>query len=318
MDPDPKHPLEYDRTINPSVTRAQFRLLLLLMLIQVVMTAQSSYAPGVREWVKSAWAAHQAARAEAARRTQVEAIERQCMTFAQPAGKVAWEEDPQRASALRGAGADYRLVTSWQRYSGPATALIPPGAALNVPRAFIEIMPVAEPSADTGLVFLHGRRSGRGTERLVVVWAAGRVDVPEALLQSTPQVGSPVDASLSKVHGLVAVALDVGASQGSPTPSASEKSELWLRSFDEPIQMPVHWLASASPDAPTTMRIDYREQFRVYSGVADPADASHVTISYAIDNVPGTIDAYLEDNGTIRLTPRKGIVSGLRWYPNAR
>lgn len=316
MDPNPKQPLEYDRTIQPAVTRGQFRLLLLLVLIQIVMTAQSTYAPGVAKWVESAWASRQAARAAEAQRRHVAAIESQCMAFTHPAHQVAWEEDPRLAAALLNGAGTYHALAAFDSLHGPASDLIGTGAALSVPAALREVVLDAAKANDSGLVFLHGRRSGRGTERLVVVWATGRVDMSKEL-NDPPPTDTPVNGSLSKIHGLVAVALELTSGRQQLTRSPSVH-ELWLRPYGDAIDMPVHWLPPASPDCPTRMRVDYREQFRVYAGLPDPTDASHLTIDYAIDNVPGTVDAYLDDQGTVRLTPRQGVVAGLRWYPHAK
>src|SRR5437764_1049642 len=93
--------LEYEQG-RPGVTRGQFRLLLLLMLIQVVMTAQSNYAPGLIASVKAGWAARQAAAAEkarqqmvaaaeAARQQRAAALEQRCRAYTQPAETVVWE-----------------------------------------------------------------------------------------------------------------------------------------------------------------------------------------------------------------------------------
>lgn len=45
---------------------------------------------------------------------------------------------------------------------------------------------------------------------------------------------------------------------------------------------------------------------RLYFGQPDAKDASHFTIKYEIDNVPGTIDGWLQADDTVRLETRDG------------
>jgi hypothetical protein len=59
-----------------------------------------------------------------------------------------------------------------------------------------------------------------------------------------------------------------------------------------------------------------REQrLTLYHGQPDPADASHFTIAYLLDGQAGTIDGYVRDDGTIRLTVRDGALQARqpRW-----
>ena len=48
---------------------------------------------------------------------------------------------------------------------------------------------------------------------------------------------------------------------------------------------------------------------RVLAGTPDPADASHFTIDYVHNNVPGTIDGWLNDDDSVTLAPRAGQVA---------
>lgn len=48
------------------------------------------------------------------------------------------------------------------------------------------------------------------------------------------------------------------------------------------------------------------ERFRAYAGQPDPADASHFTIKYEIDHVPGTIDGWLQPDASVKLQLRDG------------
>jgi len=310
---DHRKPLEYDRTIQPAVTRRQFRLLLVLMLIQVVMTAQSTYLPGVVGWLKAQWADHQAAVAKRAEAARVAGLEQQCRAFTRPAEMVVWEEDPALAAPLLAQGG-YQPVKAYDLTSSPAGALIPPGVCATAPAALDDVLRPTLPPSDAGLVFVHGLHSARGTERLVVVWATGRIDLPDAMKNSSPPTRDPIDGQLSKVHGLVATALRLS----SEPPSVNASTELWLRPFGQPIDVPVRWLPPSAPGQPTTLHVKQVETFRVYAGQLDPADPAHFTIDYALDGNRATVDAYLSDDGSLRLTPRQGMVSGGMWFPHAK
>lgn len=44
-------------------------------------------------------------------------------------------------------------------------------------------------------------------------------------------------------------------------------------------------------------------------GRGDPADPSHFTIDYSLNNTPGTIDGWLNDDDTVTLSPRTGLTA---------
>ena len=47
----------------------------------------------------------------------------------------------------------------------------------------------------------------------------------------------------------------------------------------------------------------------IVEGVADPADPSHFTIDYSLNNTPSTIDGWLNDDDTVTLSPRAGVTA---------
>ena len=49
-----------------------------------------------------------------------------------------------------------------------------------------------------------------------------------------------------------------------------------------------------------------QHKVRFYAGQADPADASHFTIGYAVDDRPGTIDGWITENQMPMLHVRDG------------
>jgi hypothetical protein len=62
------------------------------------------------------------------------------------------------------------------------------------------------------------------------------------------------------------------------------------------------------------------DRLRILEGRPDPADASHFTIDYVHNGVPGTIDGWLNDDDTVTFGPRAGEFVEqssifLRWSP---
>jgi len=50
------------------------------------------------------------------------------------------------------------------------------------------------------------------------------------------------------------------------------------------------------------------DEWRWFAGQPDPADPSHFTLGYEVNEVPGTIDGWLCDDETVLLRPRTGPV----------
>src|SRR3712207_5116755 len=47
----------------------------------------------------------------------------------------------------------------------------------------------------------------------------------------------------------------------------------------------------------------------IVDGAADPADPSHFTMDYSLNNVPNTIDGRLDDDDAVTLSPRAGVIA---------
>ncbi|HZL34192.1 MAG TPA: cytochrome P460 family protein [Tepidisphaeraceae bacterium] len=53
---------------------------------------------------------------------------------------------------------------------------------------------------------------------------------------------------------------------------------------------------------------------RVFGGQPDPADASHFTIAYTVNDLPGVIDGRLGDNDTVKLSVRPGSADVIKAF----
>ena len=178
--------------------------------------------------------------------------QRQCLTFAPPAGNVAFESDPTGAATLlrqgksRGyypMGAEPRLDGSWAR---------PPTAALY-PECWNKFGDVTDPMGATSMTFgailyLHERRTPEGTPVLVSI----RLGVP------TMGDGASIEPEVIEPAGWSKPArqLNWGASVGR-----------------------VEW--------PDLMKRNRR--LRVFSGQSDPAHAARFHIPFELDGKADTI-----------------------------
>ena len=121
-----------------------------------------------------------------------------------------------------------------------------------------------------GECFLHRRRAAGGEERLVVM----RVYV-------TPRGDSREVSLFGKAF----------------IPSGRFLSTAALRPAEPPTPGPGYTHFGS-------------QKLRVYFGQPDPADASHFTVGYTLDDVPGTIDGWLMRDDSVKLSARDGPLKG--------
>ncbi|HEY2587792.1 MAG TPA: hypothetical protein VGI81_18750, partial [Tepidisphaeraceae bacterium] len=276
MADEPKPPLAYQIGSSP-VTRGQFRLLLLLMLIQVVITAQSAYAPGFIAWVKGLWAGHQQVVAHRAQVQKNLATMQRCMSFAQPATTVVWDEDPDRAATLLAAGGYVRI-----RLSGTpdfVSNALPPGEMADISSFALGMAAgILQRSPNSTLVFLHGRRAATGPERLVAVTVGATVEVAN---QGSHSVDDKFDFSVFKIQSFAAQSF-LPSAEGEADSDVRGWCELALEDEQSGVEMRGHWSPPAARGEPGGTRIPYADQLRVFAGQPDPADSSHFTIPYEL------------------------------------
>jgi hypothetical protein len=171
-----KQPLSYERPPASPIPRWQFRLLFLLVLINLAVTLQLAYAPGITTAFKQWWEEQKATR-------QMQALQRQAWNRTEPAGKIAWDENPETAAKLL-AGPGYKTVqvprsvainfpalSNWPRSAGAEPPAVAGQLIRNFPISQNRVIPSRE---DFGFVFLHGLKSPAGEERLVYVIVEGQ------------------------------------------------------------------------------------------------------------------------------------------------
>ena len=70
-----------------------------------------------------------------------------------------------------------------------------------------------------------------------------------------------------------------------------------------------HFVAGTATIPGLEMYRNRGDSTAVVEGIPDPADCSHFTIDYTLNNTPGTIDGWLNDDDTVTLSPRAGAVA---------
>lgn len=314
-------PLAYEPSSSQYATRRQFRLLLALVVLNLLITSQLAYFPGLAASVRQRWAEYQQKRERAAAVKKALALEQQAMVFTEPAGKVVWDENPDTAAKLL-AGSGYREIVTMSMPKEPAFAIWPDGARGEPHPLIHQLFPAPRPEVDMGeegvaTVLLHGRKSPGGTERLVAVFLWGRLRFDGSRLPDAPlPPGQAWSSTADKTLYLIAWPLHPGRGEKPPQPEYAKRGSLLIHPDDAPAKIRWHY-TPPSPDGPARIHVEGRQLFRFYAGRPDPADASRFTIDYDMDGKPGTIHGRLKDDGSLELKPTTGVTAGTRWYPQA-
>jgi hypothetical protein len=319
--------LAYDpETGRAQVSRRQFRFLLILTLVNTLMLGGFVAGPGLSKLVGGWWrdyqhwrAGREAARQRQAARDKFMADYRQLLAYSEPADKVLHEEDQERAAKLvaqrgyvpeRPSGSfSYFTPKPWQF---PAVAPQP-----------IALQMLTGPRKSTGaLLFLHGRKTPAGPERLVWVVLDASQTAQDYGIQAATTPGGPLwrysrIETRRLLHGGVY----------SPTEKENELTGAGQRSL-EVEQNPsnattVTWTQTTSWEN-GTIDIDPKQVMRFFAGQPDPNNPSHFTIAYEVDGRRELLDGLLHDDDSVTLEPRQGrIVYGdpsgrnRRWDPYA-
>jgi hypothetical protein len=330
---EPQRPLPYERTGSASglITRGQFRWLLALLTVHLLIVIQTTYAPGLRIAVKEWRADRQQKAAREAAVKQALALEQQAMNWAEPAGKVVWEEDPDEAAKLM-AGAGYRWICDDSNgSSGLRSLTLPKGAMLMPPPVYgqaIRIQDWAGPSFDwdsTAIAFLHGLRSPAGNERLVFVYVSGGLSLEEpssGLFSNSnpPSTSEGWTLPLQKTQYIVAVPGVPGRGENPAKPPlrAVHPARRSLGHESDQGGLAAWVFTPGAGGAAGQIKLEQRNRLRVFAGQGDPADASRFTIVYDVDGTPGVLIGRLKDDDTIELRPSTGKAVGDRWYPSGK
>jgi hypothetical protein len=313
-----RKPLEYEST-RPSVTRGQVWVVALLLLIQIVMTAQSNYAPEFATWVKGLWAAHKEHVTHRALVQQQIVASQQRLSFSEPSDKIVWDEDPDRAAGLLAQSGYLPMKPGGDSNYSFLIDAIPPIAHIRMPNEFPRsigpVLGIGYANSDSAIVFMHGRRALNGFERLVAVIICGNTELMRP--SDVHSIGDSFAATIWKRQSFVAASFGPMGEDGDPEWTGPTATTLKLQAGDE-TPVTIHWVGAKVATQAGQMTVQWRDQLRVFAGQIDPSDTSHFTIAYELDGQSSVIDGWLLASGTVRLKPRAGRMVNAVWYPHAK
>jgi hypothetical protein len=306
--------LEYVRASSP-VTRRQFRFLLFLTLLNTILLSVFICGPSVSSFIRTSWNDYQARRKLAQFQQQRAALLQTVAAYTAPSDQVVYEENPQEAAKLLNASTDYSTLPNsrndiiyltpqpWQPpiYRKPDPLVSQLHAAVLNP-----------PAKEQPTILLHKLKCPSGEERLIWITLAARFQLlyedAGGGQQFVPQGNVQVRQLRTRADRLLSVHLvqEVYGSSLVPSLDAHPRlAALLLNTF--PQNTTVTWTNTGTWE---NGRIDVQPGgvFRLYAAQVDPADPSHFTINYAIDNQRNTIDGYLKNDNQILFVPRAGRI----------
>jgi hypothetical protein len=324
-----KKSVDYERPVSQYATRRQFRWVMILLIINLAITIQSNYWPGLASSVKGQWTQYR-------ERRRAKALQQQAMNWSEPATKVVWDENPDTAAALL-LQPDYKAI----RVSGvermPTLKNWPRGAhavlASSIDQFYRDRFNImyhhpfpnrsGEPSVEAdenALILMHNFKIGGGEQRLVYVYVQGKLDLQGAKLPGEGRSIQDVawdksfSATVAKELTIVAVPCSIAAEDKVPVVLANEGATLLVHPHVQPGQVQWSWTPQIG-DKPEHIQLTGGGFFRFYAGQIDPADPSHFTIMYDLDGKQGTIHGRIRSNGLVELRPDSGKVAGSNWFP---
>lgn len=217
------------------------------------------------------------------RKQALRALQAQCKTYSLPETQLAYEENPERVDdLLRSDRAWESTMPLAQQVFGTHTFFKPttlPSIEWHPPVIYVPPL-WTTCFGRGGIVLLHGRRTPRGEERLVLVGIV-------AFLRCSTDGTWSISRSL-QAHSIVPGAefpgfddpnglLQIGGQPGSEgiTPLGDDSSAPFGRPFP----------------------------MRLYAAKIDPRDASRFTVRYVFQNRDGIISGQLRDDGSVLMIP---------------
>lgn len=309
--PDPplsKPSLEYDRTA-PTVTVRGFRTLLALTLLNTIVLGWFVVGPQLGPFVKAQWQQWQAKREARRQEGVLLGVQKQIQTHTIPAGTIAYTEDPALAATLAGDRKRYQTVV--MRTGGTVYSWMMPvldewvsPVALKEPsfwtslRGLKAIEAGYEMSSAYPMIFMHARTTPSGATRNVVVqWVAEQSCMDGGN-------GSRRDVETSR---LLAARMHASAARST---EATLIDQIQVR-----VRLPEPDVIRVTRTPAGSVTMDRPPPLTLFAGEADPVDASHFTIPYAIGENTGVIDGWVTEDELV-LKPRLGEVTVARGQPN--
>ena len=283
MPPEPK--LEYERR-EGFISRKQYRRLMALTLVNTVLLAGFVVGPGVGPMVRNQWQQYQGRRAEkATRAAQAELIARG-KAYVAPQGLVVYEERPDRAAKLLAdQPSQYRVIPD-----------------LNVPyltpkpwQPPVELKQSQVRGFSTSAAFVGGLLDPQTGQRRAVV----------VNIRAEQKFDRTIDGSDTRRTYRVLTTRMLVAQIAADGGGRYQSTALQLDPRGRTRTMAV-WKRGSADFEHGQVEYTPRGLFCIYAGRPDPADPSHFTIDYELDDQRGTIDGWLQADQRVELCPRSG------------
>jgi hypothetical protein len=292
----PPAALEYDRSGN-HVTRGQFRILLILMLINTVAIVGYVALPGGTQWARQQWKDFETKRAAKAREQQkrdlaakrIEDFRKVLPALASmklPADPPVYTEDAIEAASLLASNPAYQTVR-FER-AGMEIKLWQPAVMRTAPIEVAELQgAIGISGGNVPTAFVHARKNPSGAERLV--WC-----VIEAEQLASSDAG---DYVVSARRTLRVRLIDPGSTDALPKLLAVVDTEFDQRGHDERARVN----RDGTSKTPQT--------FRLLAGVADPADATRCTLPYVMNGASGAFVVRVMPHDRLLVEPTDGRIA---------
>jgi hypothetical protein len=309
MPPTPVEPVDAEDAPKPEVTyasaptgasvsRRQFRFLLTLTLLNTLLLTAFVAGPATSRMVAASrekYRQWKIQRDEAAAHQKFNTDFTAALTRSIPSGTVVYDDHPDCAAALLAKGSDYRPVPQG------STVYFPP-KPWQLPTGFYPSSPAFQVGTDSDhpTVFATGRRTPGGTDRLILVSLES-----DQTMERTPSPESHATTQRFGVRHTRAFRAHVLFPFFGRLEQRMTRSLEILQPADH--QTTITWTKGTSWEN-GRVDADLKGVLRVFAGQADPADPSHFTIPYDLDDQPGVIDGWLRDDEVVLLQPRTGRV----------
>ena len=304
----PPATLEYDRSPN-HVTRGQFRILLFMMFINTVAIVGYVCVPGGAQWARAAWNDFQNKRAaKAAEQRKRDALTKRIDDFRKmlpqlaamklPADTPVYTEDGIEAASLLASDPAYQTVQFERHGLSPGVWQVAVGRAIPAEAVPLHGFVGGDPNSARGIwVSVHTRKNPKGEERLVL-----------CELEASQQVrGAESNAVIiGSDRSLIVRLIAPGSATDPPKALAFVQTEFNQRP-DEQAKVKTGGSGGGEKNNPNAAKTP--QTFRLFTGVADPSDATRLKIPYLINGAAGSFAVRIVENDRLVVEPSEGRIA---------
>jgi hypothetical protein len=295
--PETKPRLEYDRS-TPTVSRRQFRFLLMLTLMNTTMLGWFIVGPQASAILKEQWQQWKDRQVRREIQRKVLAAQQECLEHAYPADLVIYEERPAEARRLVADVPGYSPV-AWGGNPGffSYSDWVPPALLDHNPLSWSKFAPAYTEGGmlcDVSLpvLFMGERKTPGGRSRLVVVQCDMR--------QTAQTTDDPAGGKITHVSAT----RWIGASVFEP-PAPNGGDSVVMAHYGASFALHLLTPPSVAHMTRGQWQLERRGTLTLRAGQRDPDDSTHFTVPFRVDQTESVIDGWLGDEGLL-IKPRIG------------